>query len=87
MLKLLRDMLGKGTVHGLRASFRTWASETTAYPNEMFEVALAHAVGDKTEQAYNRGDMMEKRRRLMNDWAEFCRREPAETDNVVTLRA
>ena len=89
MLELLRDMVGKGsTVHGFRSAFRDWAAEQTAYPNEMCEIALAHAVSDKTEAAYRRGDMMEKRRRLMSDWAEFCQREPAETaDNVVTLRA
>ena len=89
MLELLRDVVGKGsTVHGFRSCFRDWLSETTAYPNEMGEIALAHAVSDKTEAAYRRGDMMEKRRRLMADWAEFCAREPAKgTDNVVPLRA
>jgi integrase len=73
MLELVRDMLGKGaTVHGFRSTFRDWASETTAYPNEMCEIALAHVVSDKTEAAYRRGDMMEKRRQLMSDWASYC---------------
>jgi integrase len=73
MLELVRGMRGKGaTVHGFRSTFRDWAAETTAYPNEMCEIALAHAVSDKTEAAYRRGDMMEKRRRLMADWAEYC---------------
>lgn len=89
MLELLRGMVGKGsTVHGCRSTFRDWAAEQTAYPNEMCEIALAHAVSDKTEAAYRRGDMMEKRRRLMADWADFCARPPAkETDNVIALRA
>ncbi|TIR28288.1 MAG: DUF4102 domain-containing protein [Mesorhizobium sp.] len=59
-------------VHGFRSTFRDWAAEQTAYPNEMLEMALAHTVSDKTEAAYRRGDMMEKRRRLMNDWAGFA---------------
>ncbi|RWO20769.1 MAG: site-specific integrase [Mesorhizobium sp.] len=60
------------TTHGFRSSFRDWAAEQTAYPNEMLEMALAHTVSDKTEAAYRRGDLMEKRRRLMSDWADFC---------------
>ena len=77
MRDLLRDMRGTGaTVHGFRRAFRDWAAETTAYPHELCELALAHAVGDKTEAAYRRGDMMEKRRRLMADWAAYCERPP-----------
>jgi integrase len=73
MLELVRDMLGKGsTVHGFRSTFRDWACETTSYPNEICEIALAHVVSDKTEAAYRRGDMMDKRRRLMMDWASYC---------------
>lgn len=60
------------TVHGFRSSFRDWAAESTAYPNEMAEMALAHTIGDKVEAAYRRGDMFEKRRRMMNDWSNFC---------------
>jgi integrase len=87
MLELVRGMRGMGaTVHGFRSSFRDWAAEQTAYPNEMCEIALAHAVSDKTEAAYRRGDMMEKRRRLMEDWAAYCERAPAERDNVVPIR-
>ena len=78
MLDLVRHMRGPGpTVHGFRSCFKDWASEQTAYPNELTEIALAHAVGDKTEAAYRRGDMMEKRRQLMADWAEYCRQAPA----------
>ena len=86
MLELMRDMRGKGaTVHGFRSSFRDWTAEQTSYPNEMCEIALAHAVSDKTEAAYRRGDMMEKRRRLMADWAAYCGERPASGDNVVPI--
>ena len=73
MLMLLRRM-GRGdiTVHGFRSTFKDWASERTAFANEVSEAALAHAVGDKVEAAYRRGDMFEKRRRLMQAWAEYC---------------
>jgi integrase len=87
MLELVRGMRGKGaTVHGFRSTFRDWAAETTAYPHEMCEIALAHAVGNKVEAAYRRGDMMEKRRRLMEDWAAYCEQEPAERGKVVAIR-
>jgi integrase len=87
MLELVRAMRGMGaTVHGFRSTFRDWAAEQTSYPNELCEIALAHAVSDKTEAAYRRGDMMEKRRRLMADWATYCEREPAAMDNVVSIR-
>lgn len=60
------------TVHGFRSSFRDWAAESTAYPNEMVEMALAHTIGNKVEAAYRRGDLFEKRRRMMQDWSNFC---------------
>jgi integrase len=60
MLELVRGMRGMGaTVHGFRSSFRDWTAEQTAYPTELCEMALAHAVGNKVEAAYKRGDMME----------------------------
>jgi integrase len=90
MLELLQGM-GFGedlTVHGFRSTFKDWCSEQTAYPNEMSEMALAHAVSDKVEAAYRRGDMREKRRRLMADWAAYCESPPtAEKGKVVPLRA
>ena len=88
MLELMRDMRGKGaTVHGFRSSFRDWAAEQTSHPSEMCEIALAHVVSDKTEAAYRRGDMMEKRRRLMADWAAYCAQPPAKSrENVVPLK-
>jgi integrase len=60
------------TVHGFRSTFRDWAAETTSFPSEVVEMALAHAVGDKVEAAYRRGDLFEKRRGLMDSWAAFC---------------
>ena len=60
------------TVHGLRASFRTWAAERTPTPRAVCEAALAHSVEGKTEAAYQRGDMFEKRRKLMQQWGAFC---------------
>lgn len=60
------------TVHGFRSTFRDWAAEKTTYPREVAEMALAHAVGNAVEAAYRRGDLFEKRRRLMEDWAKFC---------------
>lgn len=64
---------GEGVVpHGFRSTFRDWCSERTSYPNEVAEMALAHTIGDKVEAAYRRGDLLEKRRRMMNDWAAFC---------------
>lgn len=86
MLMMLRRMKRDDlTVHGFRSTFRDWAAEQTAYPNEMVEMALAHAVSDKTEAAYRRGDMLEKRRRLMQDWSAFCNL-PARGGEVVPMR-
>jgi integrase len=87
MLELLRGMRSnKETVHGFRSSFRDWASERTAYPNEVAEMALAHAVRDQTEAAYRRGDLFEKRRRLMADWAAYCGSPVGAGENVVAMR-
>jgi len=58
--------------HGFRASFRTWASECTAYDHETKEMALAHTIEDKTEEAYRRGDLFDKRLPLMRDWGRYC---------------
>lgn len=73
MLELVRGMeFGTITVHGFRSTFRDWAGECTHHPRETIEFALAHTLKDKTEAAYFRGDLFEKRRLLMNDWAVFC---------------
>jgi integrase len=86
LLMLLRRM-GRGdlTAHGFRSTFRDWCAEATNYPREVAEAALAHTLRDKTEAAYQRGDLMEKRRRLMADWATFCTR-PVATGDVVPIR-
>jgi integrase len=72
MLKLLKSMREGMTVHGLRSSFRDWAAEETNYQNHVVEMALAHTVGSAVEAAYRRGDMLDKRRGLMDDWAAFA---------------
>ena len=76
------------TAHGFRATFKTWASDRTGFQNEIVEAALAHVVGCKVEQAYRRGDMFEKRRRLMQQWATFCTTSPAQErqSNVAPIR-
>ena len=82
--RMKRDDL---TAHGFRSSFRDWVAERTTYPAEVAEMALAHAVGDKVEAAYRRGDLFEKRVRLMQDWATFCSTIPAEVGaNVVAIK-
>ena len=89
LLMLLRRMeRGDLTAHGFRSTFRDWCAESTNYPREVAEAALAHTLKDKTEAAYQRGDMMEKRRRLMVEWAAFCARPVRATGGeVVTMRA
>jgi integrase len=89
-LMLLRRM-GRGslTAHGFRATFKTWASERTSAQNQIVEASLAHVIGDKVEQAYRRGDLFEKRRRLMAQWATFCATAPTgdAQNKIVSLRA
>jgi integrase len=70
--QLLRRMRLEYTMHGFRASFRTWGSEQTRYEHEMLEFALAHTVGNQTVRSYMRTDMLEKRRQLMDDWSTFA---------------
>jgi len=74
------------TVHGFRSSFRDWAAETTAYPNHVLEMALAHSIPSGVEAAYRRGDLFEKRTRLMSEWAAYCT-APARSGEIVPLRA
>jgi integrase len=69
---LRRMERGDITVHGFRSTFRDWAAEATNYPSEVAEMALAHIVGNKVEAAYRRGDLLEKRFAIMNDWANHC---------------
>ena len=86
LTKAVRDAGEQGaSVHGFRSTFRDWAGETTGYPREVIEMALAHRLGDAAEQAYARGDLLERRRRLMADWAMFCLR-PAIAGEVIELK-
>ncbi len=89
-MALLNVLKGMGrasvTVHGFRATFRDWTSETTGYSAHVAEMALAHAVSDQVEAAYRRGDLFEKRRRLMADWAKYCAAPPRD-GQVVPMRA
>ncbi len=82
--RVLRRMKAEGaTVHGFRSAFRDWAGETTSFPREIAEAALAHVSGDAAERAYRRGEALEKRRTLMEAWAAFC--EPGQGSNVVPM--
>jgi integrase len=74
------------TIHGFRSSFRDWAGETTAFAHDICEAALAHVRGDKSVQAYARGDLFAKRRKLMEVWAEFCANGQGGAD-VIALRS
>jgi integrase len=86
VMKTLLRRMGQGvTAHGFRATFKTWASERTNYPREIIEAALAHIIGDAAEQAYSRGDMLARRRQLMESWAEYCSRRNVEAD-IVPIR-
>ena len=85
MSMLLRRMKVDATVHGFRSTFRDWAAETSSFPHEVCEMALAHVIANKAEAAYRRGDLFDKRRKLMDAWAAFC--EVQQEGKVVPLRA
>lgn len=88
MLAVLKRM-GRNdlTTHGFRSTFRDWAGETTAYPREVIEHALAHQLKDKAEASYARGTLLDKRRRLMADWQTFCDTVPSEQGgDVIEIR-
>ena len=86
MLTVLRRMGREDlTTHGFRSTFRDWAAESTNFAREVAEMALAHSVSDKVEAAYRRGDLFEKRRKLMEAWASFCFKPAVEAD-VVAIR-
>jgi integrase len=82
-MMLRRMKVENATVHGFRSSFRDWAGNVSSFPREVVETALAHVIGDKAEQAYRRGDALEKRRKLMETWATYC--EPSNSNNIVQL--
>lgn len=86
MSMLLRRMKQDVTVHGFRSAFRDWAAERTSYAHEVCEMALAHTIANKSEAAYRRGDLFEKRQRLMTDWAGYCASVVAAGGDVVPIR-
>lgn len=83
MTMLMRRMNVVATVHGFRSAFRDWAAECTGYVHEVAEMALAHTIENKVERAYRRGDLFDKRRRLMDDWTAYCL-HPRNTDAIIT---
>lgn len=89
LLAVLKRM-GRTTItaHGFRSTFRDWCAEQTNYPRDVAEAALAHAVGDRVEAAYRRGDLFDKRALLMKDWAVYCGTvaKAGKTANVVPMR-
>lgn len=80
MLELLRGLRPGLTVHGFRSSFRDWVSEATDYSPELAEMALAHVIPNRTEAAYRRGDLLERRRELMQAWADYCLPRPSSSE-------
>ena len=86
MSMLLRRMKLDCTVHGFRSAFRDWAAEQTGYAHEVCEMALAHTIGNKVEAAYRRGDLFDKRRRLMADWSVYCASGGAAGAKVTPIR-
>ena len=72
MTTILRKMNVDAVPHGFRSSFRDWAAESSTYPHDVCEMALAHTIANKVEAAYRRGDLFKKRKRLMQDWADYC---------------
>jgi integrase len=83
---VMRRMDVDAVPHGMRSSFRDWAAERTNFPRETAEMALAHVVDDKTEAAYRRGDLFEKRRKLMEAWATFCAKPETKGDVIPMQR-
>jgi integrase len=86
MLMLVRRMGLGVTVHGFRSSFRDWVAEETSHNPDAAELALAHTIPNKVESAYRRGDMLEQRRRLMNDWEAHCYSEFVEGEVLMKPR-
>ncbi len=83
---VLRRMKVDAVPHGFRSTFRDWAAENTSHPSEVCEQALAHTISNGTEAAYRRGDLLEKRRRLMNDWAKYLTQPAAKAGTVTPIR-
>jgi integrase len=86
MSKLMKEMEANGVPHGFRSTFRDWTIEHTNFSREITERAMAHTVGDKTEAAYLRSDVFEKRRKLMDMWAAYCTATPQVKGKVISIR-
>jgi integrase len=85
----LRNAGCKATIHGFRASFKTWAEECTDFPGLVIELSLAHAPGTLVERSYRRGDVIVKRRKLMEAWSKYCTTPPVAEEKkgkVLTMR-
>lgn len=85
LAKPLKAIAPEATVHGFRSTFRDWCAESTNYPNEVAEMALAHTIENKVEASYRRGDLLTKRTRLMTDWSRFIN-TPAKSGEVINIR-
>ncbi len=85
MSSVLKRMSVDVTVHGFRSTFRDWVAEETDHSHEVAEMALAHTVANKVEAAYRRGDLLQRRRKLAEDWQAYC--ESTLTGNVISLMA
>ena len=84
MASVLKRMgITDATVHGFRATFRTWAADETDHPRDVCEAALAHTISDKVEAAYNRAELLRKRNALLQDWADYCMSTPVERENII----
>jgi integrase len=84
LAKVLKTLNAPVTVHGFRSTFRDWAEETTSFPHEVKEAALAHKVKSKVERAYRRTDLFERRKAMMETWAQFATQSSA---NLIRLPA
>jgi integrase len=86
VLRIAKETAGfEITTHGLRSTFRDWAAERTNFPREVAEIALAHAIPNAVEAAYRRGDLFDKRRKLMDAWAAYCAKVETDAGKVVAL--
>ena len=84
---VMRRMQLEAVPHGFRSTFRTWGGEQTAYPRDLLETALAHTLESKVEAAYMHGTQIEKRRKLMQDWADYVDLPQAHGENIIPLKS
>ena len=87
LTQVMRRMQLEAVPHGFRSTFRTWGGEQTAYPRDMLEFSLAHTLESKVEAAYMHGTQIEKRRKLMQDWADYLDKQAVNADNVILLNS